>query len=413
MNDEFDKVKRFFASGAGQVIVGLLCSITGFFINDAIQHKLNKNTFNIIREILTNTSTQEVTTQLPEKIINVLETVQSPSYVQSFTFAILSFFLGISITKLFSSSKKKDESETMNENVIVNFLEHLIEDCYSRCSNTNCQDGCLKLASECDGLLKKYLYEESRQLKESIILSKTGKYALDNNIERFHTIAIDHLIAARSRQYAVVQWIGSKPYSDNNKYQETYDRMDFHFLNVLIERLTTTNKKNRHHTTFKIKWLLIGDINCMQNNFDYIFYVIKTRPPETVEVIKGFFEFYLITESDYMTAIEPILARSSPFFKSLLNIKNEPSFGIFGENFMFADSPDPDHHGTIYTRTFIPENGQQDVITSVNNYFDNLIKDGNTKRQNFDDLMKQYSEIVNRDRAWEGNLKTIWNPETQ
>ena len=421
MNDGILKVRQFFSSRTGRVtIVSFLSLVIGFGINILIQRSSNIGASAIIKELLLSATTPEEALQLPEKIEKVIGTIYSPFSVQSFIYTFLFAFLGLSLSNMLFPLDKKDESETVNEDIIVNLLEHLIEDCYNRCSNTDCIDGCPKLASECDGLLKRYLYEETQQLKLSITRSKKGEYALDTNIERFHTIAIDHLIAARSRQYAVVQWIGSKPYSNNNKYQETYDRMDFHFLNVLLERLTTTNKKIKQpyykprlpqRIMFKIKWLLIGDINCMQNNFDYIFHVIKSRRLETV--VKEFFEFYLISETAYRTVIDPILAISDSTCKRLMNIDSKPSFGVFGENFMFADSPEPDHHGTIYTRTFIPDNGQHDIITSVNQYFDKLTSDGNTVRQDFDSLMNQYNEILRNDSSWEGNLKTIWHPETQ
>jgi len=427
MNDGIKKVKRFFASRTWQVLVGLGCAFAGFFIESAIQNDVNSDITAIIRELPSSETTLDDASQLQEKVIRILDIMRSHISAQSFIFALLSFFFGFTITNaLFSTEKKnetstdkKSETLTTDENVLVNFLEHLIEDCYNRCSNTDCIDGCPKLASECNGLLKRYLYEESKLLKSSILLSRTGKYDLDNNIEQFHTIAIDHLIAAKSKRYAVVQWVGSKPYTEDNKYQETYDMMDFHFLNVLLEKLTATKKKTKQqksknksaqYTSFKIKWLLIGDIKCMKNNFDYIFYVIKLKSLETD--VSKFFEFYLIAESDYKTAVEPILARSGDFCKRLLNIDNEPSFGIFGDFFMFADSTDSDHHGSIYTRKYNPENDQHnDVIATLNQSFDELINNGKTEQPLFDSLMKEYNKILRADSAWEKHLETIWHPK--
>jgi len=420
MSDWVQKAKQFLSSPIGHVTVGLLSLVIGFVINALIQWNSNVGASSIIRELLLGANTPEETLQLPDKVEKIIETMFSPISIQSFVYTFLFAFFGFTVSNIFFPLDKKSETLTTNEDVIIGFLEHLTENCYNRCSNTRCIEGCLKLANESDGLLKRYLYEESRELITSMDHSKKGEYALDNNIKRFHTIAIDHLIAAKSRQYAVVQWIGSKPYSEDNKYQETYDMMDFHFLNVLLDKLTTTKKKGKQqkitnkltqHISFKIKWLIIGDISNMKNNFDYIFYVIKSKSPKIIEVVKGLFEFYLISESDYRTAIEPIIATSGPFCKSLLNIENKPSFGVFGDNFMFADSPDPDHHGSIYTRSYNPDKESLDVITSVNQYFEELISNEKTSQKTFDELMDQYNQILRDDQAWEGHLKTVWYPE--
>jgi hypothetical protein len=271
------------------------------------------------------------------------------------------------------------------ETVISTLLGHFSEDCYNRCSNFSEQcAGCEKFQGECNGLLRNYLYLECKALQDAISKAKEGEYNLSTKIKKFHTIAIDHLIATKSKNYDVLHWIG-----DVVPNEETYDALDFHFLNVLISALTKGKSPYYKTEKFKIRWILIGDKEKIMNTYDYIFYVIKElNLPNSVDISK-FFTFYTITSSDYSARMANDLAKLSSLGKQLF--QKEPSVGIFGNYFMFADArEDSSEHGTIYTNLHKSDNCPS--IDEANKYFNSVLT--NAKEVPYKDLLALYNNLL-------------------
>lgn len=253
---------------------------------------------------------------------------------------------------------------------------------------------------ECNGLLRNYLYETCMTLADAIKESKNGEYKLKTNIEKFHTIAIDHLMGTNSKHYSVIHWIGNTVPSE-----ETYDKFDYHFLNALIQKITETktakDKPYYKKEDFKIRWLLIGDENCIGNNYDYIFYVIKSLDKESI--VNEFFDFYVISTDNYKSQTSADLAKLSDFGKHLFKPEDEPSFGIFGEYFMFADADDSDEHGTIYTK--VNKTGGVASVSEANKFFNNILP--KAKKKTYRDLITLYDGLSEEHRTQ--TLKLRWH----
>lgn len=422
------KMAEFFRTTIGKAVFGILLCIVGFFVTVKIQEATGSAIKQILAELFTESQ------KIPfDKITKVIDVFFSPISLNSFIFSLLWFFLGIVLTDLFcSSGLQKSSSEELedgywnNGDIIVGLLNHLTEQVYNRCSNSSEHCGeCNKFAMEGDGLLRRYLYEESQHLQQAIVKSKEGQYSLDSNIPQYHTFAITHMMNTLGSQYSVVQWIGSKPYTDQNKYDETYDALDFDFLYTLLKKVTEVSgsadkepyylRDLKGEQKFKIKWLLIGAEKCMKNNFDYIFYVIKELAKDNQcslekqeRIISEFFEFYIIDEERYKRVTEEILREyRSDDFKRLFRLENQPSFGIFGDQFMFADSLDRTRHGFIYTRNYIPDGLAQSLLDETIKIFAMILK--KSSPQEFSVLLKAYETIVADDSEWEEQLKSIWN----
>lgn len=409
-----------------KIIISLIFAGIGFGANVLIQNSHIESTKQILTELLH--ASKDIT---PEQIGTVLNAFNSPVSLDNFVFAFLSFFFGLILTNLFAPPEpQKGISEAtihydIQDGVIEDLLHHLTDQVYNRCSHTSDQcAGCAKFASECDALLRRYLYEESIHLQLSIKKSRDGQYVLDNDIPRFHTIAIDHLLGAYGSRYSVIQWIGSTPYSASNLYDETYDSLDFDFLYALLSKVMTKTSDGKAYyekalkegEKFKIKWLLIGSDNCMKNNFDYIFYTIKKLPCDHLgmsleqlkNIVSTFFEFYIIDEDKYNREINLILRKyHSDTCNTFFSLANKPSLGIFGNQFMFVDSLDQSCHGTIYTRDYNPNRNAQSMLDMSIEIFTEILS--HTKKIDFSTYIQKYEDIIADDSEWENHLKTIWN----
>lgn len=395
-----------------KICISLFFAVIGFFVNNFIQTAHNKSMQQVLEEMLN--ASGDITA---DQIKTVLNAFQSPASLENFVFALLSFFFGLILMNLFTAPGKAEATirYDIKDDVIVDLLQHLTNQVYNRCSHTSDQcAGCAKFASECDGLLRRYLYEESKHLQDAIKKSKDGQYALDNDITKFHTIAIDHLLGAYGSQYSVIQWIGSTPYSESNLYDETYDSLDFDFLYTLLSRITVKSPSGEAYyekvlaggEKFKIKWLLIGNPKCMQNNFDYIFYVIKNLDVSK-DIVSQFFEFYIIDEDRYEREIRLILRKySSNTCDSFFSLENEPSLGIFGDQFMFVDSLDRCSHGTVYTRDYNPDGKEKNILRSSVEIFSKILTHAHAIK--FSDFFNIYDTIIKDHTDWENHLKTIW-----
>lgn len=423
------KVQSFFATSRGKEVTGgIITSLIGFVLNAVVQTKSNSS----IKEIL-NEMSKTIPDGNVEQIEKVMEAFFSPWSLNSLIYTFLWFFVGVVIVDLFSSSNCHNEimeEDSNRENFIVKLLNHLIEQVYNRCSN--CTDNCgqcKKFASGDDGLIRRYLYEESKHLKQAIRKSEEGEYTLDNNIPEFHTFAITHMLQTHGDQYSVIQWIGSDSYTDQDKYDETYDSLDIDFLYTLLQKVTEpiygrNNDKPYHMSkrsetiTFKIKWLLIGNLDCMKNNFDYIFYVInqlskvnKIARDEEMNIISRFFEFYIISEDNYKRQIEIILrSYSSESRKRLFHPENKPSFGIFGDQFMFVDALNRASHGSIYTRKYAPDGDEQSLLDATIEIYNKILSMSESLKVS--ELFEIYDDILDKDKGWEKHLETIWNKKS-
>lgn len=322
------------------------------------------------------------------------------------------------------SAKKQITPPCQNNNhtvfsdeFVTDLIGHIRTSLSKKCSAiaNSCND-CANTV-ECDGLLRSYLYNETEHLERAIKNAAQGMYQLDNNIPKFHTLAIQHLLQAKGTHYSVIQWIGSKAYSPND--EETYDDMDYDFLRHLItEVLTSTNhdtfedayfKKIKGGKRFKIRWLLVGNSDCMKNNYDYIFYTFKQLESifgkSYYTALSSFFEFYCIDEGNYSVHTGQILASEhsqliSDMFK-LDSTSLRPSFGLFGSRFMFVDGTTRDSHGTIYTKKY----HENDVCPVENacNIFEKILQKATPIA--FDILKEQYEKILENDPGWENKLK--------
>jgi len=403
------------------LIIGILFLFLGWIIDEIIQLSQYNNEMQIIKEIITPNITYE-------KEYSVIENLLRPSTfrLSRFVFSILSFFFGILFTNTIVESIKRlhkggNEDIRNNSNIfdidstedfIASFLDHLSEECFSKCSNVYAKcSTCEKFPNNCDGLLRNYLFHEASDLRDAIRNAKKGEYFLATNIEKYHTIAIEHLIALKSNHYKVIQMVGSKEAKD-----ATYDSLDFDFLNSLLSKITENEpngntpyyKKQR----FKIIWLLIGDNKNLKNNFDYIIYIVKTK--KLISVVNKFFEFYAMTEDDFRTNCAPLKATENDFIKEKLNIDEKyykPSFGIFGLHFIFEDASNVNQHGTIYTKTYKPDGDTSDEnqIDKLNNIYDKIIQ--KAKKVAIDEFFTLYDNIISNDDSWEDTLEKRWHPE--
>lgn len=413
-NRKVEKVLKWLENPYAKIIISFIFAIIGYMVNMLIQNSHNASTKQILEELLQ--ASKDITS---EQIETVLNAFHSPVSLENFVFALLSFFFGLVLTNhFFPSEKEATIHYDIQDDVIVALLHHLTDQVYNRCSHTSVQcAGCAKFASECDGLLRRYLYEEATHLQLAIKKSKDGEYVLDNDIPKFHTLAIDHLLGAYGSQYSVIQFIGSKPYSATYLYDETYDSLDFDFLHTLLSKVMRKSSGDEAYyekpleggEKFKIKWMLIGKPECMQNNFDYIFFVIQSLPYENSPmIVSRFFEFYIIDEDKYKREINLILRDyRSDVCNTFFSLANEPSFGIFGDQFMFVDSLDQDSHGTIYTRAYNPEESARNVLDMSIEIFAQILRQA--KKVDFTNFYQRYTDIIKENPAWEDHLKTIWN----
>lgn len=415
-------------STGGRIGLGLLSALIGFLVNIPIQNSQNS----AIHEILIVFASSGINSSSVEGLNSIINKMNAPFSWQGLMFAVLFFFFTeFLIDMIFDKdvSTSKMSSDLNNENVLVNLLDHLKNECYSKCSNVSSHcSSCERFPQESDGLLRQYLYQESSHLQNSIKSAQQGKYDLDTNIEEYHTYAISHLIASKSIRYYVFQWIGSKEFNEQNPYEETYDRLDFHFLERLLTLLTNSTDENgksiepyyKHRApigkkvdSFRIQWILIGDKRCMKNNYDYIFRVIDalevqmTVPKAT---IFGLFEFYVIDERNYRLRSEEILLTTDSLCRSLLSIDNQPSLGIFGSQFMFADSLDANRHGTIYSKTY-HDGSSKPSLEHALGFFKRI--QSYARKLDINDLYADYSDIINKDSKWVAKLDKIWHPDNR
>lgn len=429
-NETLKKFTVFLGMPLGKFIFGGASVIIGFFINVSVQRNVSTSAKLILGDLLKTSSSVS-----SEHIDKVIDGFFSPFSLSSMVFSLLWFFLGVVLADVFSRfDSEKGLSEATgdgwaSDDVIVGLLNHLTEQVYNRCSNSSehC-GGCSKFASEEDGLLRRYLYEESQHLREAIEKSRDGEYSLDSNIPKFHTFAITHMMETLGAQYSVVQWIGSKPYSEQNKYDETYDALDFDFLHTLLRKVTESSGTEGGQSScyfereltggrkFKIVWLLIGNMECMKNNFDYIFYVIwqlsqdnRLSMKEQADVISQFFEFYIIDEEQYKREVGIIMRdHGGSTCRRLFALENQPSFGIFGDQFMFVDSLNRASHGFIYTKKYAPDGpAQENLLDASIAAFGQIL--GKAEKKDFFEVLKIYEDIIAQDEEWEKQLKSIWN----
>jgi len=316
-------------------------------------------------------------------------------------FSILLFFFGERVADIiFQLKKQKDAAQSVSledpENFIIGFLNHLTDNCYGKCSDPKLCFTCDRNSGNCDPLLRQYLFKDSLQFKAAIEKAKNGEYDLDTNIDTYHTLAVTHLIKSKSEYYSVVQWCYS--FSDNSI--ANYDFLDFHFLYTLIKEINKKDKK----INFKIRWLLIGNIDDMKNNFDYIFIVINSE--NFYKDVKEYFEFYFLSKEDYNRNTQNRIVTNNKNGADLLNLKGEPSFGIFGSDFLFVDSTKIGHHGTIYTNKYKHNSDEQTILDIANNFFNELIMRKN--KEDIDNINEKYNNILKEDPIWESILKKRW-----
>lgn len=414
----FKNAPRFFSTSVGKGAAGVVTTVFGFVINAIVLDQNKVFVCQILDEIRAVNENVNI-----DQIEKVIEAFFSPWSLSNIIYAILWFFVGIVLADLISktdSHKKSAGTDWKNENIIVNLLDHLTDQVYNRCSN--CADNCgqcNKLASEDDGLIRRYLYEDSQHLKQAISKSKAGEYSLDNNIPKYHTFAITHMLQTFGEQYSVLQWVGDRKYSDESKYDETFDSLDFDFLYMLLKMVTEPfngrdsdpyYKIKLSGEKFKIKWVLIGNLECMKNNYDYIFYVIKKLQRDEhidLQIISSFFEFYIINGDRYKEKIDEI-DRSNNIdpYKDILHLRTEPNLGIFGNQFMFIDSLDKESHGSIYTKKYKWDEHSESLLDVSIYIFNRILNHSN--KLNFSELLSMYEKIIKEDPEWENQLKTIW-----
>lgn len=264
-----------------------------------------------------------------------------------------------------------DKSIDTADKVISGLVSHLADDCYGICSvdSDECKD-CIKFKKgECNGLLRKYLYETCMTLKKAIEEYKDGKFTLSTNIRVFHTIAIEHLKGYKGSNYSVFHYIGNKKQNKAN-----YNNLDVHFFNTFLKRMTdgATAYYNRDEKDkFVIRWLLIGDYKLVVHNYDYIFYVANDMLKISDAVMDDLFEFYIISETKYTNDTSDDLTKLSKFVKD--SVQQEPSIGIFGDYFMFIESLNkPDEHGIIYTNMH-NKNHDKNSVSETLEFFNRAI----------------------------------------
>jgi hypothetical protein len=309
--------------------------------------------------------------------------------------------------ELLGFRKRKDEfKEAKKEVNIKSLLEHLAKDYYGRCSDgTRECVNCPKFSKQCDGLFRSYLLNDCSYLCKQIeSTTKRGNYVLQTNIEQYHEMAIKHMLTLKCRDYSVIQWIGNQ-----DMKKELYDSLDYHFLSELLEALTDTaafeqgvtsvpyyrQTLDERGTTFKIKWLFVGNAKYIKNNFDYIFFVIEEAGLE--DTVKEFFEFYSISEYEYKRK-----RTSRPFLETYLDI-DTPSIGIFGDKFVFVDAPSKlSKQGDIYSNT-----DSVKIAEQIHDFFESDLS--KKVKLEFDTLLNEYKKLANKDgtseqREWYNEL---------
>jgi hypothetical protein len=300
-----------------------------------------------------------------------------------------------------------DKSLKVGDSVMSALLAHFSEDCYNRCSNYSDKcAGCPNFSKECNGLLRNYLLEECYGFQSSINMVKQGQYQLSTKIERFHTIAIDHLIGIGDKEYTVIHWFG-------NGAEETYDDLDFHFLSALLTKLTdkdsNTNEKSYfERVKFRIRWLLIGNIDSIKNKCDYIFHVVAELGFN--DISETLFKFYNMEENKYQNLMTAEIAQLSPLLQKYF--KNKPNVGIFGTHFMFAESENADEHGIIYTKyhnTTANQTGSDSVSEALIFINKAIQKSGNaipysTLKLKYDELPEEHRKDILAAR-WKSRLR--------
>jgi len=247
----------------------------------------------------------------------------------------------------------KDFLENADQ-AIAKLIDHLATDCYNTCSekSNRCKD-CERFKQRiCSGLLREYLWKTCDTLSKAIELSREGAFKLTTNIEAFHTLATDHLISFGGSHYSVVHWIG-----DVDLPEEKYNFLDYHFLGDLIEKLAKPQVNHPpYYKNFKIRWLLIGNQTKIMNSYDYIFYTIDyvnlTRKLNlNLTDLDGFFEFYVVSDTDYRRSFQSKQHILSDTGKELYS-KREPNIGLFGDYFMFFEEGKENEYGIIGTNQY-------------------------------------------------------------
>lgn len=292
-----------------------------------------------------------------------------------------------------------DKSIKNADNVISSILMHFVEDCYNRCSNlsSNCSH-CENFTQECNGLLRNYLYETCRNLQDAIDDSKKGKYDLNTNIEKFHTIAVEHLTGYGCTHYSVMQWLYPSAPSAQNA---SYDGLDYDFLYVLLQKITDLNNKNDQSSSyykqykFKIRWLFIGNINDIQNNYDYILWVIDKM--KLHDKVSDFFDFYYLPEEEYFRQNTGNFNYMGDFVKGIY--WSEPSIGIFGDYFMFVDADNKSgKHGTIYTKLYrVSATDRKCAVQEALDFFNKVLE--MSTQISFKEIYTKYMALTEEHRS--------------
>lgn len=251
-----------------------------------------------------------------------------------------------SIVKRISEISVNTEN-TMDPNMTA-FLEFLADECYGRCSkqNNDCTTCLLYGTAQCNGLLRNYIHEDCVKLAKSIQNTSRGIYHLNTNIEEYHVLAINHFMKLKCKEYCVIQKL-------DDRNEELYDSLDFHFLFSLIENVTSIrNNQSKSYVEeqgFKIKWLFVGDPLAerqIENNYDYLFFVFDKFSHGSIGIDK-FFEFKFIPNDTFLAK-----RQGRTKLNAFISMKT-PSIGIFGDKFIFVDSPNANlEHGNIYTSNY-------------------------------------------------------------
>ncbi len=282
------------------------------------------------------------------------------------------------------------------ETHICTLIDYLAEDCFKNCSEYDLCRTCNRFKDspeKCNGLLRAFLYEDCKNLIKSIDICDKGYYRLTTNIESYHELAIKYMLAQNSTLYGVIQTI-----DDITNDNAQYDYLDFHYLKCLLKLVQqiepNTNKKYYKDNNFKIKWLLVGDINKIKNNYDYIFYVIGALGKDLSKDVAEFFEFYNISKSSY---------RMQRQGKNMLDDfvhESNPSLGVFGNHFIFVDALQRNGtHGCIYTT-------KESRIKNVISFYNELLND--SKKIDFSVLLDKYNYLISNEPEHKNTLKDRW-----
>lgn len=282
------------------------------------------------------------------------------------------------------------------ETHICTLIDYLAEECFKNCSEYDLCRRCNRFKDspeKCNGLLRAFLYEDCKNLIKSIDICDKGYYQLTTNIESYHEIAIKYMLAQNSTLYGVIQTI-----DDVTNDNAQYDYLDFHYLKCLLKLVQqiepNTNKKYYEKNNFKIKWLLVGDVSKIKNNYDYIFYVIGELGKDLSKNVADFFEFYNISKSSYQ------MQRQG---KSMLDgfvHESNPSLGVFGKHFIFVDALQRNGtHGCIYTT-------KESRIKNVISFYNELLND--SKKIDFSVLLNEYNRLISNEPEHKNTLEDRW-----